>query len=349
MEAFLKGNLSVILILISLMAGVGALMMTPREEDPQIVVPVADVFIHMPGASAAEVERQVASRLEKLLYQIDGVKNVYSMSFPSMAVVTVRFFVGEDRERSWVKLYNKIRSNIDQVPPGVSGWVVKPVEIDDVPIINITLYSSTYSDYDLRRMAEELQLRLQGVKDAGVTSLVGGRPRQITVRLSPQAMAARGISLQDIERVDSRGRCDPAGGESGDGTTEEIRLDAGRFLMSAAEVENLVIGVRNNRPVFLKEVASVQDGPADPGTYTRISLRPKGFFVHRSGGRRIPAAGDRTVQGLSRGDRGRGQTERVQRRVGGRGRPQGDGPLRPRSAPPRGALAHHTGLRQEFR
>ena len=264
------------MILISLMAGVGALLMTPREEDPQIVVPVADVFIHMPGASAAEVERQVSSRLEKLLYQIDGVKHVYSMSFPSMAVVTVRFYVGEDRERSWVKLYNKIRSNIDQVPPGVSGWVVKPVEIDDVPIINITLYSSTYSDYDLRRMAEELQLRLQGVKDAGVTSLVGGRPRQITVHLSPQAMAARGISLQDIERVVQGADVKmPAGNLVTE--NREMRLDAGRFLMSAAEVENLVIGVRENRPVFLKEVASVQDGPSDPNTYTRISFGERAF------------------------------------------------------------------------
>ena len=186
-EAFLKGNLSVILILISLMAGIGALWITPREEDPQIVIPVADVLIHMPGASAAEVERQVSSRLEKLLYQIDGVKHVYSMSFPSMAIVTVRFHVGEDRERSWVKLYNKIRSNIDQVPPGVTGWVVKPVEIDDVPIINITLYSARYGDYALRRLAEELQLRLQGVRETGITSL-GGRKTQTNHR-SPLAPA----------------------------------------------------------------------------------------------------------------------------------------------------------------
>jgi len=270
-EAFLKGNLSVILILISL-----ALWITPREEDPQIVIPVADVFIHMPGASAAEVERQVSSRLEKLLYQIDGVKHVYSMSFPSMAVVTVRFHVGEDRERSWVKLHNKIRANIDQVPPGVTGWVVKPVEIDDVPIINITLYSSRYSDYALRRLAEELQLRLQGVRDAGITSLEGGRPRQITVHLSPQRMAARGISMQDIQRVVQGADVTlPAGNLVTE--NQEIKLDAGRFLMSADEVENLVIGVRDKRPIFLKEVASVQDGPSEPKTYTRIAFGQRAF------------------------------------------------------------------------
>ena len=152
--AFLQGHLSVLLILISLIAGAIALWITPREEDPQIVVPIADVMVNMPGASAREVERQVSTRLEKLLYQIDGVEYVYSTSFPSQAIITVRFYVGQDRERSWVKLYNKIQSNIDQVPPGVTGWVVKPVEIDDVPIVNLTLYSNRYSDYHLRRMAE---------------------------------------------------------------------------------------------------------------------------------------------------------------------------------------------------
>jgi hypothetical protein len=112
----------------------------------------------MPGAEAAEVERQVSTRLEKLLYQIPGVEYVYSTSMPGQAVVTVRFYVGQDLERSWVKLHNKIQANVDQVPPGVTGWVVKPVEIDDVPIVSLTLYSPTYSDYELRRMAEELEI-----------------------------------------------------------------------------------------------------------------------------------------------------------------------------------------------
>jgi multidrug efflux pump subunit AcrB len=199
--AFLQGNLSVILILISLIAGVVALSVTSREEDPQIVVPIADIIVTMPGASAREVERQVATRLEKLLYQIDGVEYVYSTSYPSQAIVTVRFYVGEDRERSWVKLYNKINSNIDQVPPGVANWVIKPVEIDDVPIVDLTLYSSRLSDYELRRMAEELEIRLQGVKNAGKTYIVGGRQRQISLYLSPQRMAGRGIGIDAVARA----------------------------------------------------------------------------------------------------------------------------------------------------
>lgn len=274
--AFLQGNLSVLLILISLVAGITALAITPREEDPQIVVPIADIMVNMPGASAREVERQVSTRLEKLLYQIDGVEYVYSTSFPSQAVITVRFYVGQDRERSWVKLYNKIQSNIDQVPPGVTGWVVKPVEIDDVPIVDLTLYSKDYSDFELRRMAEELEIRLQAVKNAGRTFIVGGRPRQITVSLSPQKMAGRGITIQDIEQAIRAANVELSSGNLVSGN-EEIKLDSGRFLTSAREVSNLVLGVRDMKPVYLNEVATVRDGPAEPQTYTSIALGKKAY------------------------------------------------------------------------
>lgn len=274
--AFLTGNLSVLLIILSLMAGAVALTITPREEDPQIVVPLADVLVSMPGATVQEVERQVATRLEKLLYQIDGVEYVYSMSFPSMAIVTVRFYVGEDRERSWVKLHNKIAANIDQVPPGVAGWVVKPVEIDDVPIVNLTLYSHRYSDYELRRMAEELEIRLQGVKNAGRTYVVGGRPREITVSISPQRMAGRGVSIQDIQRALHGANVSLPAGELVR-EDQSLRLQAGRFLQSAREVGDLVVGVHQMKPVYLREVARVEDGPAEPETYTRIAFGPAAF------------------------------------------------------------------------
>lgn len=274
--AFLGGNLSVLLILLSLIAGVVALWVTPREEDPQIIVPIADVIIQMPGASAREVERQVATRLEKLLYQIDGVEYVYSTSYPSMAIVTVRFYVGEDRERSWVKLYNKIQGNIDQIPPGLTGWVVKPVEIDDVPIVNLTLYSNLHDDYDLRRMAEELEIRLQSVKNSGRTYISGGRPRQVKVHLSPQLMAGRGVSIQDLQRtIQAANAAIPAG--SLVSNNEEIRLDAGRFLFSAGDVGGLIVGILEGRPVYLREVATVEDGPAIPETYSRIILGERAY------------------------------------------------------------------------
>ncbi len=274
--AFLQGNLSVILILISLIAGVVALSVTPREEDPQIVVPIADVIVSMPGASAREVERQVATRLEKLLYQIDGVEYVYSTSYQSQAVVTVRFYVGEDRERSWVKLYNKINSNIDQVPPGVTGWVIKPVEIDDVPIVNLTIYSERFSDYELRRMAEELEIRLQGVKNAGRTYIVGGRQRQISIHISPQLMAGRGIGIDAVERAVKAANIALTAGDL-IRRDNVVQLDAGRFLRTSEEVGNLVIGAQNMRPVFLKEVATVEDGPGEASNYTHIAFAPRAF------------------------------------------------------------------------
>jgi len=138
-KIFLESNLSIILILLAAVVGLAALGLTPREEDPQIVVPLADVYVNFPGHSAAEVEQLVATPLEKILYQIDGVEYVYSMSRPNQAIITVRYYVGEDRERSLVKLYKKIDEHLDVVPPGVAGWVVKPVEIDDVPVATLTL------------------------------------------------------------------------------------------------------------------------------------------------------------------------------------------------------------------
>ena len=167
---FLESNLSIILILLASIVGLAALGLTPREEDPQIVVPLADVYVNFPGHSAAEVEQLVTTPLEKILYQIDGVEYVYSMSRENQAIITVRYYVGEDRERSLVKLYKKLDENLDIVPPGVTGWVVKPVEIDDVPVVTLTLASGSSDDMTLRRVAEEVTQRLAGVKErvAGV-------------------------------------------------------------------------------------------------------------------------------------------------------------------------------------
>ncbi len=193
-EAFLTSKLPIIFIIASILAGVAALWLTPREEEPQIVVPVIDVMINFPGASAAEVENLVTINLERKLWEIDGVEYVYSASRPGAAVVTVRFFVGEDREKSILKTHSKIMSYVDHVPPGVTGWVVRPVEIDDVPIVTFALYSSLYSDYELRRVADEILHRLQSIPDTGRAYVVGGRKRQIKVLLDSEKMAARLVS-----------------------------------------------------------------------------------------------------------------------------------------------------------
>ncbi|MDW7646280.1 MAG: efflux RND transporter permease subunit [Desulfuromonadales bacterium] len=272
-DKFLDGNLSVILILLSVIAGIAALMLTPREEEPQIVVPLADVYVHMPGASAEEVEKQVSTRLEKLLLQVDGVEYVYSMSRPDLAIVTVRFYVGEDRIDSLVKLHNKIITHIDIVPPGVSGWVIKPVEVDDVPIVNLTLYAETLSDHDLRRVSEEVVDRLQSVKNSSVTSVIGGRSRQVQVAVDAGALAARGLDLLDLKRALQAANLDlPAG--SFQQNNEEILVRGGTFLNSAAAMEDLVIGVQNGKPVFLRDVATVHDGMEEVKSYTRLRFGP---------------------------------------------------------------------------
>ena len=270
---FLDGNLSVILIVLSVIAGLAAMALTPREEEPQIVVPLADVYVHMPGASAAEVEKQVATRLEKLLWQVDGVEYVYSMSRPDLAVVTVRFYVGEDRIQSLVKLHNKISTHYDQVPPGVTGWVIKPVEVDDVPIVNLALYSDHASNHDLRRVAEEVVDRLQAVRKTSITTLIGGQPRQVNVIVDPAAVEARGIDLLTISRALDGANLELPAGSFQQGNQEHL-VRGGSFFASAAEVAELVVGVNAGRPVYLGDVAEVSDGDAEAEHYTRLRFGP---------------------------------------------------------------------------
>jgi len=274
-DKFLGGNLSVILILLALVAGAAALLLTPREEEPQIVVPLADVYVHMPGASAKEVEKLVATPLEKLLWQVDGVQYVYSMSRPGLAIVTARFYVGEDRIASLVKLHNKISTHTDLVPPGVTGWVVKPVDVNDVPIVNLTLYSKSDSDYQLRRVGEEVVDRLQSVQNTSVTKVIGGRRRQVRVAIHPEAMTARGITLLDVRRALNGANLQlPAGSFQRD--NREILVRGGTFFTSAREVARMVVGVDHGAPVYLRDIATVSDGPAEPQTYTRLRFGPAG-------------------------------------------------------------------------
>ena len=272
-EVFLKGNLSAMLIILSLIAGAVALLVTPREEEPQIIVPIADIHISAPGASAEEVERQVALRLEKLLYQIDGVEYVYSMSRPHGAIVTVRFYVGEDREDSLVKIYNKLHSNTDAIPPQVAGWVVKPVEIDDVPIVTATLWSDRYNNFALRRVAEELESGLQSVENTGRTRVVGGRPREIRVEFDAQLLAGRQVSPEQLVTA-LRGMNTELPGGQIDTNNNAVLIEAGSVFSGVDEIRRLVLAAPDGRPVYLDDVATVIDGPQEPQTYTRIGYGP---------------------------------------------------------------------------
>ncbi|MBS0261113.1 MAG: efflux RND transporter permease subunit [Planctomycetes bacterium] len=278
-QAFLDSNLSLILILLATVVGITALGLTPREEDPQIVVPLADIYVNFPGRSAAEVEQLVTTPLEKMLYQIDGVEYVYSMSREGQALITVRYYVGEDRERSLVKLYKKLDENLDLVPVGVAGWVVKPVEIDDVPILTLTLTSAQSDDMLLRRVGEEAAQRLAGVENVSRAYVVGGRPRVVRVLLDANDMAAHQVSPLEMQRAIQGANIRLTAGQlrSGD---QLLQVDAGQPFSSAAQLRDLVVGVFDGRPVYLKDVARIEDGPEEVASYVRHGWGPARGFTH---------------------------------------------------------------------
>jgi multidrug efflux pump subunit AcrB len=270
---FLTSHLSLLFIIGAFLAGALALVDIPREEEPQIVVPMADVFVSFPGASAVEIERLVATPLESLLWEVDGVEHVYSVSRPGEAMVSVRFFVGEDRERSIVKLYNKIMSHQDEIPPGVSGWIVKPVEIDDVPIVTLTLYGSGQDGFGLRRVAEELLDRLRRVPDTGKAFIAGGYRRQVRVLIDPQRLSAHQLDFLAVERSLRAANVNGLSGEMTSGNRTSL-VETGPFFRSAGEVADAVIGTEGGRPVYLRDVADVRDGPEETRSYTRIGFGP---------------------------------------------------------------------------
>lgn len=275
-EVFLRGDIAILFVIVSLILGGAALWLTPREEEPQIVVPMADVFVSAPGLSAEEVEQQVTRRLEKLLFQIDGVEYVYSMSRPGQSVVTVRFYVSEDREDSLVKLYNKINSNTDQIPPTVESWVVKPIEIDDVPIVIATLWTDQtdlYSDHELRRIAEEVQHELQAIPNTNQVWISGGRPRRIRIEADAQRLASRQTSLPHIATALRASNVNQRAGQF-EQQDEQFIVESGAFIKDAKDLPNLVVNIAGGRPVYLKDVAEIIDGPSEVENYTWIGFGP---------------------------------------------------------------------------
>lgn len=291
-RAFLGSNLSIVLILLATAIGAVALLVTPREEEPQIVVPLADVIVSYPGRSAAEVEQLVATPLEKVLHEIDGVEYVYSMSRPDQAVVTVRFFVGQDRERSLVKLFKKIEEHRDVVPAEAT-WVVKPVEIDDVPIVTLTLKSRTVGPYVLRRVGEEMVQRLATVKDLSRAYVVGGEPRVVRVQMDPSRLEAHGVSPLQLGRAISAASKTVTAG-SFTRRDSEVVVEAGRAFSDARELGGLVVGVSAGRPVHLGDVADVVDGPDEADNHVRHAWGPAHGFAQHEG-----AGGTRLARGAT--------------------------------------------------
>ncbi|MCB1948983.1 MAG: efflux RND transporter permease subunit [Burkholderiales bacterium] len=274
-KVFTTSQLSILFLIISMLAGAVALILTPREEDPQIVVPVMDVLLEYPGASSEEVEKLAATPLEVLLKQIEGVEYVYSVSRPGAAVITVRYYVGQSYENSLIKTWNKLLSNQHLIPPGVTGWRVNPVEIDDVPIVLLTL-SSQNSHYDsmaLRRIADELIVAFRSIDDIGKSWVVGGEQRRVSIYADPARLAAYGVTLIELGRALAETNVNLQAG-SFERSNRELLLEAGPHFSSAAEVGAVVIKSIDSRPVYLRDVARIVDGPADVGHYTRIGFGP---------------------------------------------------------------------------
>lgn len=276
-RAFLESNISLVLILLAIVAGMIALTATPREEEPQIVIPAADIHVNFPGRSAAQVEQIISSPLERNLSQIDGVEYVYSRSMPGSAIVSARFYVGQDRIESLVKLKKWLDQNLDRIPPGVTGWVLKPVETDDVPVVTLTFTSPTACVYQLRRVAEEVLDRLQSVPKVGLTSIVGGEPRQLLVRPRSERLAGFHITPLEIKRAIQGANVNEHAG-SYTRIDKEIRVESGAFIRNKRDLENLVVGVTefgsSARPVYLRDVADITDGPGEVASYVRFSHGP---------------------------------------------------------------------------
>tara|TARA_R100000005_G_scaffold70627_1_gene38203 strand:+ start:10993 stop:14289 length:3297 start_codon:yes stop_codon:yes gene_type:complete len=270
----LGGGLPRLLFAIGIVAGILSLLLTPREEEPQIVVPVVDVFVEAPGLTAGQVERQVAVPLEKLLAQIPGVEHVYSTTTAGRSVATLSFYVGEDREEALLNTYNKLYSNPQLLPAVVSRWHLSPVEVDDVAILVLALWSEAperYSDYDLRRVADELSTRLQRLPDTGEVTVTGGRARQVQILLDPESLAARRTSAAEVSAaLRASNHLQSAGRWTFNNAS--ILLESGDALRGAHELPGLVVNVIDGVPVYLRDVARIVDGPQEPASYTWISF-----------------------------------------------------------------------------
>jgi len=270
-HGFINSKLTPLVILGALLLGAFAILQTPREEEPQIVVPMLDVFVQMPGASSQEVAQRVSLPMEKLLREVPGVEYIYSISHPGMSMVIVRFYVGTKEEDAIIQTYNKLYSNSDRIPQGVSQPLIKVRSIDNVPIMALTLWGQNYDSYRLRRVAGELENSLKKLDDISETTIIGGQPRQLRVVLDTQRLAAYGLTPGAIV-AQLQGANTRAQGGSFARDNQEFQVEAGLFFERAEDLKRVVAGVHAGRPVYLRDVVEkIEDGAAEPDSYVLYS------------------------------------------------------------------------------
>ncbi len=272
-RSFIDSKLTPLIIIASVLMGLGAVMALPREEEPQIIVPMIDIFVQMPGAEAKEVEQRVTQPMEKLLWEIPGVEYVYSTSSPGMSMAVVRFYVGEDEERSIVRLQSKLMANMDRIPCCVTPPLIKPRYIDDVPILALTFYGAGHDHYTLRRVAAEAENLVKREPNVSITQLIGGEPRRLEVRLDPLRLAAYGV---DAARAAATLLAANQATDAGSTPSREgqIVVRAGGLLQTREEVAAVVLGVHEGHPVYVRDVAAVVDGPAEADQYVFFGMGP---------------------------------------------------------------------------
>jgi multidrug efflux pump subunit AcrB len=269
-RAWIDSKLTPLVIAGSLLLGAFAFWKLPREEEPQIIVPMVDVFVQMPGASAREVEERVTKPMEKLLWEIPGVEYIYSTSNPGTSTAIVRFLVGQDEEKAIVRLNQKLAANLDLIPPGASQPLVKPRSIDDVPILALTFWSKRYGDFELRRIAAQVDDTIKQTPDVSAVALIGGQRREIRITLNQARLAAYNLSpVQVVGALGlSNGRLSSGQFASGN---QQFLMETGQFLRTADDVRNVTAGVASDKPIFVRDVAEVSDGGEEPSQYVRYS------------------------------------------------------------------------------
>ncbi|MBD2210540.1 efflux RND transporter permease subunit [Nostoc linckia FACHB-104] len=265
-KKFIDSKLTPLIILVSLLLGIGATIILPREEEPQITVPMADVFVQMPGATAKEVEQRVTFPMEKLIKELPGVEYVYSTSIPGSSVAIVRFYVGQKTEDAIVQLYNKLYANFDKIPAGVSQPLIKSRAIDDVPILTLTLWSNQANATDLRQIAAQLDEQIKQVPDVSETTIIGGQKRQLRIEVDPVRLNAFGLTPLDISQALQSQNTELASGALSQ-NNQSFLIRTQSFIRSAEDAQNLVVSVANNQPVYLRDVATVSDGAEEPTSY----------------------------------------------------------------------------------
>ncbi len=258
-RTFLKNPLTPVLAIVFLLMGIIAVFFTPREENPQIDVPAANVIVVYPGASSKEVQNIIVDPLERILKAMTGVKHVYGMAMNSVGVVTVRFKIGEDKVRSISKLYDRVMQNLDKLPKGVMPPLVKPIDIDEVPIVTLALSSKKYSDAELYRIAQRLLSPLAEVKNVSIVGIKGGHKRQFNIIVDPQKLAAYHLSLGQVAMALKAANVDyPLGGTENKKYSIPVEFDG--FIKSTKDVENLVVANYMGRVIYVKDIAKVVDG-----------------------------------------------------------------------------------------